>query len=492
MRKITSILSCLLAASTLSHADVLLGTRAEDTKTLDTDETYILDLGDYFQLYAEPGPVATFTLRLPVETGFQDLLYKTTGAYEPDYNPEGPTANFMTYELSDGSTYGHAYDPQSNPTNFVWESPTVEFQLLAESVPGTVSNFIQYINDGAYDKTIVHRNESKQRIPEWGHFLQVGSYQISDSEDKLFKVTPNRAPIEFEESVDNAAGTLSMARTNQGFNTATSGFFINVEDNTEIFGKAYSVFAELLNTEASMPHLERMTHPFIYKSLTDFGFTAFGTIPMYTPFWLEKDNYLQISDITVPEGTREGVTYSVELADLDGNPDETSDEEAARWAAYDIQIVDGQLQISRTDTAVVVLNVTGTVGEQTRTFSFAINGYNAAALDAFPVSIIETGGFLENFWYGHLIAETYPYITHDNHGLQWVSYTTDAESGDPEVFYFYDYNLQSWIYTTPASYPLMYIYGWDTYARYALSTGNGKEVPRWFYNYTTEEWVSEF
>ena len=147
MRKITSILSCLLAASTLSHADVLLGTRAEDTKTLDTNETYILDLGDYFQLYAEPGPVATVTLRLPVETGFQDLLYKTTGAYEPDDNPEGPTSSFMTYELSGGGTYNHVYDPESNPTNFVWESPSVEFQLLAESVPGTVSNFIQYIND---------------------------------------------------------------------------------------------------------------------------------------------------------------------------------------------------------------------------------------------------------------------------------------------------------------------------------------------------------
>ena len=146
----------------------------------------------------------------------------------------------MTYELAGGGTYNHAYDPESKPTNFVWESPTVEFQLLAESVPGTVSNFIQYINDGAYKNTIVHRNESKQRTPQWGHFLQVGSFQISEDAEKLFRSTPTRAPIEFEESTDNAAGTLSMARTNQGFNTATSGFFINVEDNTEVFGKAYS------------------------------------------------------------------------------------------------------------------------------------------------------------------------------------------------------------------------------------------------------------
>ncbi len=478
MRHITLTLSCLMAGSFISQGEILVNVSVHDPKILSLDDSYVVDLGDYFQTYGDPGPVATFSLQMPVQTGFKDLLYQTTGNSIPDYNPEGPTLEFMTYKMGDDSEYTHLFDPLATPANFVWQDYSVNFQLRGDLAPIAVGNFIQYLQRDAYDNVIVHRSEIG--------VVQMGAYRLSDSEGFLLEAIERKSTIPFEETIDNAKGTLAMAR-GSSFNSASSEFFINLVDNTAGLGKNYSVFGEVMDFDTSMPILEEMGDAYPYN-LGSFMGSVFGTTPLYSPFWLEPESYLSIQDISVPEGTRTGVSYSWEFGDLDG-AEGTSDTEAANQAVWDIAVNGSQLEISRHDSGVANLIVKGTFGDQERIFSIPLTGYEPEAMVAFPQSNIEQEGYLNNAWYGHFKAETFPQIFHDNHGEQWVYYTEDEDTGDYS-FYIYDINMISWVYTAPWLYPYMYVYRTGHWLAYVNTTGNAVDEPRWFWDFNQDEWIN--
>lgn len=479
MRHITLTLSCLMAGSFLSQGEVLVNINGHDPQILELDGSHVLDLGDHFWLYSDPGPVATFSLHMPVQTGFKDLLYKTTGNYTPDYNPEGPTREMMTYQMADGSEYTHWSDPLATPTNFVWENYSVNFQLRGDLAPIAVGNFIQYLLEDSYDNVIVHRSEIG--------VIQMGGYRLSDTEGFLLQEIPSKGTIPFEETIDNAQGTLAMAR-GSSFNSASSEFYINLVDNTEGLGKNYSVFGEVMDFSTNMPILEQMGDAWIENNLGAFMGTVFGTTPLYSPFWLEQESYVSIQDISIPEGNRTGVTYSFEFGDLDG-VEGTSDEEAAHNAVWDIAINGSQLEISRHDSGLGLLIVKGTFGDQERSFTIPLTGYKPEAMVAFPQSNIEQEGYLNNAWYSHFKAETFPQIFHDNHGEQWVYYTEDEDTGDYS-FYIYDINMISWVYTSPVLYPFMYVFETGHWLGYVNTTGNGVDEPRWFWDFDLAEWIN--
>jgi peptidyl-prolyl cis-trans isomerase B (cyclophilin B) len=92
-------------------------------------------------------------------------------------------------------------------------------ELFAEKSPVTVSNFVEYAKAGFYDGTIFHRV-----IP--GFMVQGGGMSPG------LKEKSTRAPIknEADNGIQNARGTISMARTSDP-DSATSQFFINLVDN---------------------------------------------------------------------------------------------------------------------------------------------------------------------------------------------------------------------------------------------------------------------
>ena len=108
-------------------------------------------------------------------------------------------------------------------------NPTVEIdtsmgkitvELYANKAPGTVRNFLAYVDDKHYDGTIFHRV-----IPD---FMIQGGGMTPDMKEK-----DTRAPIqnESDNGLENKRGTLAMARTNRP-DSATSQFFISVVDNS--------------------------------------------------------------------------------------------------------------------------------------------------------------------------------------------------------------------------------------------------------------------
>lgn len=95
-------------------------------------------------------------------------------------------------------------------------------ELFDNEAPITADNFRQYVRDGFYDGLIFHRV-----IP--GFVVQGGGMEPG------MRQRPNRPPIKNEATngLKNERGTLSMARTGV-IDSATSQFFINVQDNPNL------------------------------------------------------------------------------------------------------------------------------------------------------------------------------------------------------------------------------------------------------------------
>ncbi len=105
--------------------------------------------------------------------------------------------------------------------------------------PETVKNFLAYAEKGFYDNTIFHRVID-------GFMIQGGGFTA----DMRQKATDIAIVNEARNGVSNRRGTIAMARTSEP-HSATSQFFINVEDNTFLDareaqdGWGYAVFGRV-------------------------------------------------------------------------------------------------------------------------------------------------------------------------------------------------------------------------------------------------------
>ncbi|HKK13621.1 MAG TPA: peptidylprolyl isomerase [Gammaproteobacteria bacterium] len=99
---------------------------------------------------------------------------------------------------------------------------TIVLELFPDKAPKTVANFLHYARSGFYDGTIFHRV-----IP--GFMIQGGGFTAQ------MQRKPTEAPIknEADNGLHNTTGTIAMARTPDP-DSATSQFFINVNDNTNL------------------------------------------------------------------------------------------------------------------------------------------------------------------------------------------------------------------------------------------------------------------
>ncbi len=115
----------------------------------------------------------------------------------------------------------------------------IEILLCSVDVPATVTNFLQYVDEGAYTTTgFIHRS-----VQEDIFIVQGGGFFIAD-ETFVDSVT-TRPPIDLElVGLENRRGTMAMARLGGDENSATSQWFINAQDNFQ-FDTGYAVFGEV-------------------------------------------------------------------------------------------------------------------------------------------------------------------------------------------------------------------------------------------------------
>ena len=119
----------------------------------------------------------------------------------------------------------------------------IKIELYPDAAPKTVANFLDYVKAKFYDGTQFHRVID-------GFMIQGGGFTPE------FSQKPTRPPVAIEAEVSskagllNVPGTLAMARTSDP-NSATSQFFINVNDNKSLNyapGNAgYTVFGKVIS-----------------------------------------------------------------------------------------------------------------------------------------------------------------------------------------------------------------------------------------------------
>ena len=96
----------------------------------------------------------------------------------------------------------------------------IVIELNKKRAPGTVKNFLKYVDEGFYDGTVFHRVID-------GFMIQGGGFEADLSK------RDTRKPIfnESKNKLSNVVGTIAMARTSDP-HSATAQFYINVANNT--------------------------------------------------------------------------------------------------------------------------------------------------------------------------------------------------------------------------------------------------------------------
>lgn len=122
----------------------------------------------------------------------------------------------------------------------------ITIELNEEKAPETVKNFLAYVKEGFFDKTVFHR------VME-GFMIQGGGFALK--EDGSIEQKETKAPIQNEakNGLKNERGTIAMARTSDP-HSATAQFFINHNpmgnaslDYPSFDGWGYAVFGKVVS-----------------------------------------------------------------------------------------------------------------------------------------------------------------------------------------------------------------------------------------------------
>ena len=98
----------------------------------------------------------------------------------------------------------------------------ITLELFPDKSPKSVANFLQYVRDGFYSGTVMHR-------AILGYLVQGGLY----TRDLQPKRTRSAIPSEADNGLSNLRGTVAVARGADP-NSGTSQFFFNLVDNRRL------------------------------------------------------------------------------------------------------------------------------------------------------------------------------------------------------------------------------------------------------------------
>lgn len=114
----------------------------------------------------------------------------------------------------------------------------IRIELFAEQTPQTVANFLNYVHDGDYVHSIFHRSASNFVIQGGGFtststtLCELPCDQADSIDADMFDRVPTDDPVQNEFGLSNLRGTVSMAKLGSDPNSATSQFFVNLNNNS--------------------------------------------------------------------------------------------------------------------------------------------------------------------------------------------------------------------------------------------------------------------
>jgi cyclophilin family peptidyl-prolyl cis-trans isomerase len=158
-------------------------------------------------------------------------------------------------------------DPQTTGTfvEFQTSLGDIEVQLFNQSTPLTVANFLQYVNGGLYNNTIIHRSVSD-------FIVQGGGYTTTGAPITTF------APVQNEPGISNTLGTIAMAKVSGEPDSATSQFFFNTANNSQVLDNengGFTVFGDIVQGLNVVEQINNLT-----TVSTTLGPTSFQNLPL--------------------------------------------------------------------------------------------------------------------------------------------------------------------------------------------------------------------
>jgi cyclophilin family peptidyl-prolyl cis-trans isomerase len=152
--------------------------------------------------------------------------------------------------------FGFAFAPvvrAANPVVIMKTSEgTIKIELFEDKAPGTVKNFLKYVEKGHYDNTIFHRVISNFMIQGGGFTKDLNKATSGEDIKRAEKKTDAPIKNESDNKVSNEKYTIAMARTAKP-DSASAQFFINVKDNSFLDkanardGVGYCVFGKVID-----------------------------------------------------------------------------------------------------------------------------------------------------------------------------------------------------------------------------------------------------
>ena len=129
----------------------------------------------------------------------------------------------------------------------------VVIELYDDETPETVANFLNYVRDGDFNSSFIHRSVND-------FIIQGGGFTYSDAGESPI---PKDPPVINEPGISNLRGTIAMAKAPGDANSATSEWFINLGDNSgnldnqnggfTVFGKVLGDGMQVVDAIAALP-----------------------------------------------------------------------------------------------------------------------------------------------------------------------------------------------------------------------------------------------
>ncbi len=194
-------------------------------------------------------------------------------------------------------------------------------QLADTVAPLTVANFLNYVNDGDFVNSFFHR-----LVP--GFVLQGGGFTFQDNQ---FNFVPTDPAVLNEYNISNTYGTIAMAKTSEGPDTATSQFFFNLGDNSEnldaqnggftVFGQVMGSGMDVVNLLASKTVWDASSFYGAFSDLPLIDYDPNGTVPW--PDTLEM--VYAITVVIEGDANKDGVVSAADYAAVQANFGHTGD-----------------------------------------------------------------------------------------------------------------------------------------------------------------------
>ena len=156
-------------------------------------------------------------------------------------------ATIFTASLAPGIAAATIVEVQTDLGNF-------EINLYDNATPATVTNFLNYVNNGGFTDSIIHRSAT-------GFVIQGGGFTVGATLPPT--AIPANPAVVNEPEFSNVRGTISMAKLSGDPDSATSQWFINLVDNSAgldgqnggfaVFGEVTGNGMDVVDAIAALP-----------------------------------------------------------------------------------------------------------------------------------------------------------------------------------------------------------------------------------------------